>query len=138
MIYAPLKTVVQGKRLVRSRADDHDFARIHDGLDTDCERLFGDFVDIIVEEAGIGDDGVVSQRFHSCATCERGAWFVEGDVAVWSNTTEEKLNATHARDFGFVGCCLGGEVGRVAVQDVDVGGENVDMREEVFVHEAMV
>ena len=123
---------------MRSRANNYDFARIHDRLDTDRERFLGDLVDIIVEKAGVGDDGVVSKGLHSCATCERGAWLVEGDVAVWSDTAQEKLNAAHARYFGFVGCCLGGEIRRVAVQDVYVGGENVDMRKEVFVHEAVV
>lgn len=59
-------------------------------------------------------------------------------MAVWSDTTEEELNAAHARDFGFVGCCLGGEIGCIAVQDVDIGGEDVDVREEVFIHEAVV
>ena len=48
-------------------------------------------------------------------------------MPVWPDTAEEELDAAHARDLGFVRGRLGGEVGGVAVQDVDVGGEDVDV-----------
>ena len=42
----------------------------------------GDLVDVVVEEAGIGNDGVRGERLHTRAGRERGARLIEGDVAV--------------------------------------------------------
>jgi hypothetical protein len=59
-------------------------------------------------------------------------------VAVGPNTTQEELNAAGAGYLGLVDAAFLLEVGGVAVEDVDIGRLDVDVREEVLVHEAVV
>lgn len=45
--------------LVGAVDDDDDFLGIHDGANTNSKSSLGDLVDIVIEESGVGDDGVV-------------------------------------------------------------------------------
>lgn len=45
--------------LVGAVDDDDDFLGIHDGTNTNSKSGLGDLVDIVIEESGVGDDGVV-------------------------------------------------------------------------------
>ena len=58
---------------------------------------------------------------------ERRSRLVESDVAVRADAADEELDATGLRNFSLVFEALGLEVGRVAVEDVDVGGIDVDV-----------
>jgi len=49
----------QGECLVSTGNNDDDFSGVHDGADPDGQSHLGDFGDVVVEEAGIGNDGVV-------------------------------------------------------------------------------
>ena len=42
--------------------DDDDLARVKHGLDADGEGHAGDLGDVVAEEAGVGEDGVVRER----------------------------------------------------------------------------
>ena len=69
-----------------------------------------------------------------------GAWFVESDVAVGANAEDLEVDPTSFDDGGFIGATIGIEV-RVsngAVRDVDVVGEDVDVIEELLMHELPV
>lgn len=45
--------------LVGAVDDDDDFLGIHDGANANSKSSLGDLVDIVIEESGVGDDGVV-------------------------------------------------------------------------------
>jgi hypothetical protein len=59
MIDAFFDAISQGKSLVSSCDNDDDFSCIHDGSNANGKSHFGDLGDIVVEEAGVGDDGIV-------------------------------------------------------------------------------
>lgn len=59
-------------------------------------------------------------------------------MSVGPDAAEEELDAAYVLDFLLVRDALGFEVGGVAVEDVDVGRVDVDVREEVLVHEGVV
>ena len=63
---------------------------------------------------------------------------IEGNVAVRTYPAEEELDAACSFDLFFVGYAFCFEIWCVAVQNVDVCGVYVDVREEVFVHEGVV
>ena len=59
MIDAFFDALGQGECLMGTGDGDDDFPSVHDGTDSDGQSHLGDFRDIVVEEAGIGDDGIV-------------------------------------------------------------------------------
>ena len=59
-------------------------------------------------------------------------------MAVRANAAEEQLDATDSLDLVLIVLSLGLEVGCISVEDVDVVWLDVDMGEEVLVHEAVV
>jgi hypothetical protein len=59
-------------------------------------------------------------------------------VAVGSDATEEEVNSAVGFDCCFVGYAFGFEIWCVAVQDVDVFWVDVDVGEEMIVHECVV
>ena len=59
MIDAFFDAVCQCECLVRTGDDDDNFSSVHDSADADGQSHFGDLVDVVVEEAGIGDDCIV-------------------------------------------------------------------------------
>lgn len=54
-----LDTLGKSVGLVGAVDDDDDFLGIHDGTNTNSKSGLGDLVDIVIEESGVGDDGVV-------------------------------------------------------------------------------
>ena len=54
--------------------DDDDLAGLEHGRDADGERHARHGGDVVVEEAGVGEDGVVCERLDARARGERGAW----------------------------------------------------------------
>lgn len=123
---------------MRARNDDHDFSSFEDGLYAHGQCHFGYFVEVIVEESRIGDDGVVRERLDSCAGFQTRARLVECDVAIWTDAAQKKLNAAGALDLLFVRDAFGFEIWRISVQDVDVCWVDVNMAEKMLVHEAVV
>lgn len=59
-------------------------------------------------------------------------------MSIWPNATEKQIDSTSTLDLGFVFNTFGFKVGSVAVQDIDIGWVNINMREEVLVHECVV
>lgn len=138
VVHAAFETFLQRGGLVGACGDDDDFARFHDRLDTDCQGPPGDLVDVVVEEPGVCEDGVVGQGFDASAAAQGRPGLVECDVAVGADSAQEQLDATVASDARLKRRTLGAEVWGVPVEDVDVLGRDVDMREEFLVHEAVV
>jgi len=59
-------------------------------------------------------------------------------MSIWSNSAEKQINSTCSFDSSFVLDTFGLEIRGIAIQDVNVGRMDVDMREEVLVHEGVV
>ena len=119
------------------REDQH-LGGAEDGGDTDGHRLLRDLVDIALEEAGIHQERVVGEVHDAGAGLQGGERFVEGEVAVFADAAEEEVDAARRHDGGLVGLALGLQVGGVAVEEVDVLPRDVDVVEQVLVHEAVV
>lgn len=64
----------------------HYLQRVHDGADTDRQRLFGHFAQVIIEETSVCLDGVLSQCFQPSSRHQRRTGLVESNVTVRSNT----------------------------------------------------
>ena len=128
----------QGARLLGTESEDHDLLGGVDGGDAHGERLGRNGLGISAEEAGIDLTGVLGQRHDAGAGLQRGERLVEGDVAVFADTAHEQVDAAGLDDGLLIGGALGGEVGGVAVEDVDVLLGLVDMVEQVLVHEGVV
>lgn len=133
-----LNAALESERLALSKNDDNNLTSLENGLDTDGESHAGHLVDIVVEETRVGKNGVVGEGLDTGAAGQAGAGLVEGNVAILTNTGEEKVNTTGSLDGVFIGNTLGLEVGGIAIEDVDIGRVDVYMREEVLPHERVV
>jgi hypothetical protein len=111
---------------------------VEHSLHADSQSHFGYLIQVVSKEPRVGNDCVVGKGLDTGARLETGAWFVEGNVSIGSNATEEQLDATDTLDLIFIVLALGLEVRGVAVEDVDVFWLGVDVGEEVLVHEAVV
>ena len=61
-----IDAVLEGSCLIMAAAYEQYFFCIHDGAYADCEGLFGHEVEVAVEEAAVGMDGVCGQRLDAC------------------------------------------------------------------------
>jgi hypothetical protein len=82
---------------------------------------------IAAEEAGIGEHGIVGKRLHASPRGQAGSGLIEGNVAIWTNTTEEKLNASVGLDLCLVLAALNIEIRGIAIQNVDIAGVDINM-----------
>ncbi len=135
---AAFDAVFKGSCLIVSVDDEQDAASVHNGADAYGKSRLGYEVDIVVEETRVGDDGVVCQRLHTCARSQRRARLVEGDVSVGTYAAQEEVDTAVGCDFFFVATALGYGVFGVAVEDIDVLGEDVNLVEKVGPHEGVV
>lgn len=138
VVHAALDTFLQGEGLVGTGDDDNDLAGLEHGLHTDGQGHLGHLLEVVVEESTVGEDGVVGQGLDTGARRQRGAGLIEGDMSIGANAAQEEVNATVGLDGGFVGYTLGLEIWRIAIEDVDVARVDIDVREEVLVHERVV
>lgn len=130
--------VMEGAGLVVAVDEKHDFTGVHNGAYAHGESSLGHEVDIAVEEAGVGDDGVLREGLHAGAGCERGAGFVESDVTVGTYAAHEEVDAAVLLDFFFEATAFGFGIFGVAVEDIYVFSGDVDVGEEVGPHECVV
>ena len=117
MVHAALDCLAERERLALAGDDDDDLARVEDGGDADGEGHAGDGGDVVVEEAGVGEDGVVREGLDARARGEGRAGLVERDVPVLADAAEEELDAAVFFDLGFVGFAFADEVFGVGVED---------------------
>lgn len=138
MVDALFDAPLQSQGLALAEDDNNHLPSLQDGLDTDGQSHLGDLVHVIAEEPRIGEDRVIGQGLDTGSTGQAGARLVESNVAVFADACEEQVDA--ASDFYgiLVRNTLGLEIGSVAVEDVDVGGVDIDVGEEVLPHERMV
>lgn len=133
-----LNASLQSKRLALAKNNDNDFASLENSLDTDSQGHARDLVDVIAEESRVGENSVVSQSLDTSSAGQAGSRLVESNVAVLANAGKEEINAADGLNGVFVSDALGLEVGGIAVQDVNIGRVDIDVREEVLPHEGVV
>ena len=59
---------------------------IHNCADAHCEGLCRYLCPVSAKEPSVGDNSVLSQGFDACSGHQGGAWLIESDVAISSNT----------------------------------------------------
>jgi len=118
--------------------ENHHLISIHDSGHSHSECLGGHFADVIVEEPGIGVDGLLVEGLDSGARRQAGARLIEGNVSIWPNTSNKQPDAACVFDHLLVLLALSLQIFSVAVQNVSVLWVDVDVLEEVLVHEGMV
>jgi hypothetical protein len=133
-----LNALLQSKRLALAKNDDNHLSGLEDSLDTNSQGHARHLADVVVKEARVGKNGVIGQSLDTSAAGQAGAGLVEGNVAVLADASKEQVNAAGLLDGIFVGDALGLQVGRIAVEDVDVGRVDVYVGEEVLPHEGVV
>ena len=90
------------------------------------------------EEAGIVLDRRRCEIHDRGAAVERGSGLVEGDMAVGADAQHLNVDAAGLLDLRLVSLALLGGILGHAVEDVGVGELDVDLLEEVLVHEVAV
>ena len=137
--------MTQRQRLSLSRHDDDDFTSVEDGCNTygQCHsrnlsiqtfavrtrrhrRDITHSIDVVAKKAGIGENGIICECFDASSRFERRARFVESNVPVFANTTEEQFNASVGFDGLFISGAVGQQIVRIAVENVNVFRANVD------------
>ena len=117
--------------------DEEVLVGVHDGSDAHGEGPAGDLVGG-GEEAGVVLDGLGGDGDESGSGLEGGAGLVEADVSVASDAEDLELDASEVFHLGLVAFALGDDVVGESVEEVDVCGVEVDVLEEVVLHEAPV
>ncbi|KFZ00377.1 hypothetical protein V500_01080 [Pseudogymnoascus sp. VKM F-4518 (FW-2643)] len=112
--------------------------RLQHRLHAHRQRHLRDLLDIPPKEPRIRKNRIIRQGLDAGATREGGPGLVEGDMPIWPDAAEEEVYAADGADGGFVGEALGLEVWGGAGEHVDVLGGDVDVGEEVGVHEGVV
>lgn len=138
MVDALLDALLQSKRLALAQNNDNDLSGLEDGLDTNSQGHARHLADVVVKEARVGKNGVIGQSLDTGAAGQAGAGLVEGNVAVLANAGKEQVNAASLLNGILVGDALGLQVGRIAVENVDVGRVDVYVGEEVLPHKGVV
>src|SRR6184192_3682034 len=69
---------------------------------------------------------------------ERGIGLVEADMPVGPEPQDQQIDAAGARDGAFVACAHSGQIARGAVEEMDAPARQVDVIEEVALHERAV
>ncbi len=90
------------------------------------------------EEAGVVAHRFVGERFEPRAAAQRRAGLVEGDVPVAADAEDLQVDASFVGDHPLVLLAVGGEVERPAVGHVRVARVDVDVIEEVLLHEVAI
>ena len=66
MGYSTLDGSLQSASLVVAVDQNHHLLGVHHSTYTNGQRQLGHLVDVVVEEAAVGNDGVGGQRLHTC------------------------------------------------------------------------
>ena len=93
---------------------------------------------LAAEEAGVVAHGFGGQRLEPRAAAQRRARLVEGDVAVAADAQHLQVDAAFVGDHPFVLLAIGLEIQSPAVGHVRVARVDVDVIEQVLLHEVAI
>ena len=91
MVNRTLDSGLKGTALSMTIDQNHHFLGCHYCTYTYGQSGLGHLVDVILEETGVGNDGVGSQGLLTGTAGEAGTRLVEGNVAIRANTAEEQV-----------------------------------------------
>ena len=123
-----------GLRLRLSEGEEEHLARFHDGADTHRDHVLRHVVDL-AEEPGIVLRSALRERLDARARGQRGSRLVEPDVPIGADADDLQVDPPHRADLFLVSLAEAGDIGRIAVGDVDVLPADVDVAEEILPHE---
>src|SRR5206468_9605930 len=92
----------------------------------------------MTEERRVRPARRLAQRRPMRARDEGDVGLVEPDVPVGPEPEDQQIDAARARDGAFVAGAHGGEIARRAVEEMDAPARQVDVVEEVTLHERAV
>jgi hypothetical protein len=138
MIDTSLDALLQCHCLMSTSDDNHNFSCFKHSLDAHRQGHLWDLLQVIIEESRVRKDSVIGQRLHSGPARQAGARLVECDVSIWSNSSKEKIDAANSLDFGLILHALRFKVRRIPIEDVDIGRVDIDVAEEMLIHERVV
>ena len=117
--------------------EEQDFAGFEDGADAHGDGAAGAFF-TGSEKFGVVVESFLVEDFQTRARAEAGSGLVETDVAVAADAEELQVDAAGLADGVFVGFAVVVVVATDgAIGDVDVVGIDVDVGEEILLHEMM-
>ena len=138
VIHTAFYTVTESSCLVMSADDQQNLLGIADSTNTDGQCGLGHLIGVIVEETGVDDQGILGQRANAGTGGKAGKGLVESDVAIHTGTAQEQVDAAVGSDLVLVALALSLQVSSHAVEDVDILSGDIDVVEEVVVHEVPV
>ena len=138
LVDAAFDAFLQGAGLVVAADEKQNFAGIRHRADADGQSLRRNLARVVVEETGVHNLRVFRQVADASAGVQGGERFVEGDVAVNTGAAEEQVDATVGSDLRFVTCAFGFQISRHTVKNVHVLFRDVDVVEEIVMHEEPV
>ena len=138
VVNAAFYAVAQCASLVVTADEQQNLHGIADSADTDGQSGLGNFVGIVIKETGVDDQGILSQGTDAGAGGEGGKGLVESNVAVYTAAAHEQVDTAVGSDLVFVALALCFQIFSHTVQNVDILSRNVDVVEEIVVHEVPV
>ena len=138
MVNAALNAVFKCASLVVAADEKENLLGIANCSNTNRKSGLGNLVGIVVKETGVDDQGVLGQSADTGARSQGGEGLVEGDVAVHAAAAQEQINAAVGSDLVLITLALGFQILGHAVENVHIFGRNVDMVEEIIMHEVPV
>lgn len=92
-----MMTTSRAWHIVRQcKAGSSDLTYIQDSLNSYGQCHPGHLIEIVPEEPRIGKYSIIGKGLHTCPRPEAGAWLIEGDMSIRSNTAQEEFDATGA------------------------------------------
>ena len=128
--------VIDGFGFVLAGGDQDDLSGVHDGLQTHGDR-FGRNLRDIVEQTGVVLDGGFGELRDVGQGIKWGARLVEGDVAIAADAKDLEIDAAEGGDLIIILIHVSDIIAN-AFEDVGFGLIDIDMIEEVIVHEITI
>ena len=117
---------------------DHHFFCVQQRTHAYGQRIFRHLVDVAVKEAGVCHAGVMGQRFDTRTGSQGRSRFVKRDMAVVAYAAHKQVNFTVRTDFFFIITAFRIDIRRVTVEQVNIFCWNINVIEEIAMHEAVV
>lgn len=126
MIYTLFDSLAESQGFPLARNNYHNLTRVQYSAHANRERHPRNLADISFKEPRVRENCVVGQRLDTRARGERGAWFVERNVAILPYTAEEELDSAVGLDLVLILLTFSYQILLVAVKDVDLARWYVD------------
>jgi len=138
MVNAALNAVTQSACLVVTADEQENLFGVANSADTNGKSGFRYLFGVVSEETGVYDKGILSKSAYTCAGGKRGEGFVECDMSVNTASTQEQVDSAVRCDFILISLALSLKIGSHTVEYVHILCRNVDMVEEIVMHEVPV